>query len=397
MAEPGDAGAEPEDARAAFQDVPSAGEAAAAAEDVAVAVDVAPEMEDVPPAGDATAGPPSADSLLEPCGTWVEQDDDLFGQTHLYRPTTFAFLTAEPERPGRVVVRAYVAGGLSGDCGPCPEGALCARCEEPTVMLTPFRGAQEDTAYEVLGRTSGGSCVDAYLALGPGYTQRAALVRSVRSPDDKTKIETVVTIRSDLCEEEDVVAEAEELATSESCLADPAPTPRTWVSRRDDAPLPVPRTLDVAELLRRAEASFAAGAWQEALDAYGRVERETGRRDAALLAYCGWRMAQCELRLDRPEDALNRLEELPPVRVTGGEAARLLPDAVAADLGRRLAASWSGEKTAYNLTRVVEGPSLRVALEAAALELEAEGRVEDAQRVRESLERLRDVDAAEAP
>jgi hypothetical protein len=346
--------------------------------DVAVpAAPIAPAPEDV--ASEA----PTVAPLPGPCGTWVERGE------HLYRRTTFAFLSAEPERPGRVVVRAFLSD--LWECGRCPHGAMCEPCGS-RVVLRPFRGAADDAAFTVFGTAVAGRCCDAYLGLGPGYRRHGGTSVDPDPRQNGAWLEAAEPIDDSLCSAESFAAEAEASAVSEPCLADSVPG--TVMARAGDVPLPTPGMLDTTEMLRRAEVSFAAGRWDEARTGYFRMEREAMRDDLAVWGYVTWRMAQCDLRLG---DGLHAIERLTSALGMGSWEDAAIPwlrEAALADLGRACAAAFQGaaDVEAF-LAEKVEGNELLAALGALAEAWESQGRAEEARAVRSAIERRRRASA----
>jgi hypothetical protein len=350
---------------------------------------------DVPPAPptDADAEPDVDEAAVEPavlaistapssgpCGTWVELDEQL------YRRTTFAFLTAEPERPGRVAVRAFLSDLY--ECGPCPSGFRCEPCGSRNV-LRPYRGAPDEEAYIAFGSEGAGRCVDAYLRLGPGY-RRYAGASGDSDPREKTVwLEAAAPIAESLCTAESFASEAAAAGEPEPCLA--AFAPGAMVEREGELPLPTPGSLDLAERLRRAEVSFAAERWDEARTAYFRLARDAMRdEDLSFWGYAEWRTVRCDLALG---DALPAIERLTSALGMPSRLTTTVPglrEALVADLGRACAAALQNAAEVESfLAQNLGGDELLAALEAAAEAWTAAGRATDARALRSIVERRR--------
>jgi hypothetical protein len=330
---------------------------------------------EAPPVLVASTAPPAG-----PCGTWVERDEQL------YRRTTFAFLTAEPERPGRVVVRAFLSDLY--ECGPCPSGFRCEPCGSRNV-LRPYRGAPDEQAYIAFGSEGAGRCVDAYLQLGPGY-RRYAGTSGDPDPREKTVwLEAAAPIADSLCTAESFASEIVAAGAPEPCLAESAPG--AMVAREGDLPLPIPGTLDLAERLRRAEVAFAAERWDEARTAYFRLARDAMRdEDLSCWGYAEWRTARCDLRLGEPLPAIERLTSAlgMPSRLTTTVPG--LREALVGDLGRACAAALQNAAEVESfLAQNLDGDELLAALEAAAEAWTAAGQATDARALRSIVERRR--------
>ena len=347
----------------------------------------------IPPPDAASLGRLSA-SLPKACGTWLERN----GRPYLR--ASYAFLLADTEQPGAVVVRAFLSEQFK--CGSCPPDANCQPCR-PYAMMRPYKGAADDTAFwAVRGTDEGppdGHCYDVYLQLSPGYPSHAE-AEAESFPDEPSRafFARAEPIAETLCSAQRFAAQRR--TPADPCLA--TIVPGRVVERKGDVALPTSGMLDIVELLRHADELFAQRRWSEARRRYGLVENIEMVMDIELSSpseaawperlppneplvrcYALWRRAQCNLQLGEAQlasnDLWNVLVGMPEWSCTSLPG---LSAAAAADIGRAFAAKFSTADEAHSLLSKMQPDDRSKALDALSTLWTAHGRADEAAELR---------------